>query len=299
MPSEKHVGLIGAGTMGELVVQSLVQAGYRVLVYDAFEPALARAQERGGLPAPTPAAVARQAETILMLLPGPPQIEAVVAGEAGLIEAGGPGKTIIDMSTVDPKTTRRLAAQAALVGMDYLDVPILGRPSAHGNWVLPVGGEAHVLERCRPILSVLGREIIHVGPLGAANTLKLLNAMMFSAINAMTAEMMAIAQKAGMEPGVLFSTISGSEAATVSGLFKEVGAKIAARNFDPIFSIDLLAKDNGLAVKMAKGFGAPPLLAGTIQTINELAQAQGLGGEDTSALVKVYEALLNVKREDL
>jgi 3-hydroxyisobutyrate dehydrogenase-like beta-hydroxyacid dehydrogenase len=117
--------------------------------------------------------------------------------------------------------------------------------------------------------------------------------MMFSAINAMTAEMMAISCKAGLPPEVLFETIAGSQAATVSGLFKEVGAKIVARDFTPVFPVDLLCKDNGLAIEMARACDAPPVLADAVQVLNELASARGLGVEDSSALVKVYEALLD------
>ncbi|RMF76504.1 MAG: NAD(P)-dependent oxidoreductase, partial [Chloroflexi bacterium] len=238
--------------------------------------------------------VAAQADIILLLLPGPLQVEAVVTGERGLLSAGRAGQTIIDMSTVDPATTRRMGAQAAAVGVAYLDAPILGRPAAVGRWVLPVGGNAAVLERARPVLNILAREIIHVGELGAGHTLKLLNALMFSAINAMTAEMMTIAVKAGLNPQVLYDTIADSDAATVSGLFKESGRKIVERDFDPAFTIDLLCKDNGLAIQMARDAGAPPLLATAIQTINELGRATGHGHEDTSALIKVYEHLLVV-----
>jgi 3-hydroxyisobutyrate dehydrogenase-like beta-hydroxyacid dehydrogenase len=195
------------------------------------------------------------------------------------------------MSTVDPNTTRRMGDRAEEVGVDYLDAPILGRPSALGRWVLPVGGDAKVLDRCRPVLGLLAREVIHVGPLGAGHTLKLLNALMFSAINVMTAEMMAVSVKAGLSPKVLFDAISASQAATVSGLFKEVGAKIIDRDFAPVFPIDMLCKDNGLAVDMARGFGAPPIIASAVQVLNELGRAQGLGSEDTSALVKLYETL--------
>jgi 3-hydroxyisobutyrate dehydrogenase-like beta-hydroxyacid dehydrogenase len=297
MSEKLRVGLIGVGTMGVLAAKSLVEAGYQVWVYDSFPDAVEKALQLGAKKADSPAGVAAETEIILMILPGPPQIKSVVTGKNGLLQGGKPGQTIIDMSTVDPSTTRKMAENAGKMGIDYLDVPILGRPSAHGNWVLPVGGDKNVLERCRPVLSVLGKEIIHVGPLGAGNTLKLLNAMMFSAINAMTAEMMAISQKAGMPPRILFDTIAGSEAATVSGLFKEVGSKIVARDFAPTFPIDLLVKDNGLAVSMAKDFGAPPVLATAIQTVNELAQAQGLGSEDTSAVVKVYEGLLGINEE--
>jgi 3-hydroxyisobutyrate dehydrogenase-like beta-hydroxyacid dehydrogenase len=242
--------------------------------------------------------VAEQTEIVLLVLPGPPQIEAVVTGNRGLLTRPHAGQIIIDMSTVDPATTRRMGARAEKVGVGYLDAPILGRPSALGRWVLPVGGDPLTLDHCRPVLESLARKVIHVGPLGAGNTLKLLNALMFSAINAMTAEMMAVSVKAGMSPKVLFETLSESEAATVSGLFREVGAKIVARDFEPIFPVDLMCKDNRLAIAMARDCNAPPILASTVQVLNELASARGMGAEDTSALVKVYQALFDVEWND-
>ena len=285
------VGVIGAGTMGMLVVETLLAASHHVVVHDVNSDALQRAKELGAEVAPHPRNVAEECTVVLLLLPGPPQIEIVVTGRDGLLEGARQGQTIIDMSTAVPGTARRMGQAASARGVDFLDSPILGRPSAIGHWVLPVGGEAAVVERCRPLLQTLARSVVHVGPLGAGHTLKLLNALMFSAINAMTAEMMAISVKAGLSPAVLFDTIAASNAATVSGLFKEVGAKIVERDFTPVFPIDLLCKDNGLAVAMAREFGTPPILANLVQTLNELARAGGLGSEDTSALVKVYESL--------
>lgn len=293
-----EIGLVGVGTMGTLVASTLVKAGYRVVACDVDPRALQRAQEIGAVPVDYPQIVAEQTQIILLVLPGPPQIEAVVTGDHGLLAGAQSGRFIVDMSTVDPATTRRMGARAEEFGVDYLDAPILGRPSALGRWVLPVGGDSAVVARCRPVLEVLARKVIHVGPLGAGNTLKLLNALMFSAINAMTAEMMAISVKAGLSPKVLFETMAESQAATVSGLFKEVGSKIVARDFTPIFPIDLLCKDNRLAIAMARACDAPPVLANTVQVLNELAGARGLGAEDTSALVKVYEVLLDIEWDD-
>ena len=286
-----EVGLVGVGTMGILVASTLIEAGHRVVVYDVDPRALRRAQELGAIPVDWPQNVAEQTDIILLVLPGPAQIEVVVTGDRGLLAGARSGQVIVDMSTADPTTTRRMAARGHEVGVDYLDAPILGRPSAHGNWVVPVGGDPATVARCRPVLELLARKVIHVGSLGAGHTLKLLNALMFSAINAMTAEMMAVSVKAGLPPKVLFETIAESQAATVSGLFKEVGAKIVARDFDPVFPIDLLCKDNRLAISMARSFDAPPVLASTVQVLNELASARGLGAEDTSALVKVFETL--------
>jgi 3-hydroxyisobutyrate dehydrogenase-like beta-hydroxyacid dehydrogenase len=281
--------------MGILVASTLVQAGHRVVVCDVDPRAVQRAREFGAIAVDHPQNVAEQTEIVLLVLPGPPQIEAVVTGDRGLLTGAQAGQIIVDMSTVDPATTRRMGADAEKAGIDYLDAPILGRPGALGHWVLPVGGDPITLARCRPVLELLARKVIHVGPLGAGNTLKLLNALMFSAINAMTAEMMAISVKAGMSPRVLFETLAESQAATVSGLFREVGAKIVARDFAPIFPVDLMCKDNRLAIAMARDCDAPPILASTIQVLNELASARGLGAEDTSALVKVYQALLDIE----
>lgn len=291
MANSMKVGLVGLGTMGSLVAKTLLEAGYEMVAHDVDLRACQLAAESGAAIADLPQEVARQTAITLLLLPGPAQVEAVVTAEHGLLAGAGPEHVIIDMSTVDPQTTHRMAEQALATGVAYLDAPILGRPGALGNWVLPVGGEAAVVARCRPVLDRLAREVIHVGPLGAGHTLKLLNALMFSAINAMTAEMLAIARQSAIDPAVLYRTIAGSDAATVSGLFRESGVKIVERNFSPTFSIDLLCKDNGLAVQMARDLGATPILASTIQTMNELARNKGLGREDSSALVKVYEAL--------
>ena len=288
------LGLIGTGTMGILAARSVIVAGHHLVAYDTNPTALANAERIGAIPVASAEQVAARSEIILMLLPTPRHIEEVVTGEHGLLRNAQRNQVIIDMSTGDPDSTRQMGARTAEFGVAYLDAPILGRPSAHGRWVLPVGGDAAVVERCRPVLESIGRTVIHVGPLGAGNTLKLLNALMFSAINVMTAETMAIATKAGLAPELLYKTLAESEAATVSGLFKEVGSKIVARDFAPTFTIDLLCKDNGLAVAMAKSCGAAPVVASVVQTMNEIAQARGLGGEDTSALIKVYEALLDI-----
>lgn len=292
------VGLVGVGTMGVLIASTLVKDGRRVVACDTDAGALERARAAGAVVMDAPWRVAEQVQVVLLVLPGPPQIEAVVAGEQGLLAGAQPGLVIVDMSTSDPGTTQRMGALAGQMGVDYLDAPILGRSIALGRWVLPVGGEVEVVDRCRPVLEVLASKVIHVGHLGAGHTLKLLNALMFSTINAMTAEMMVVSMKAGLDPKVLFETVAESEAATVSGLFKEVGARIVARDFAPAFSVDLLCKDNQLAIDMARACDAPPLLASSVQVLNELASARGLGAEDTSALVKVYESLWEVEGHD-
>jgi 3-hydroxyisobutyrate dehydrogenase-like beta-hydroxyacid dehydrogenase len=284
------VGILGAGVMGRRAAEKLSAAGHTVFVHDV--DAAAAAQLTGVTALDHPAAVAAKTDIVLLYLPGPHEVAECVAGRRGVLEAARAGSVIVDQSTVDPATSQRMAGLAYLKSVGYLDAPILGRPSMVGKWALPVGGTAADIDRCRAVLGVVASNILHVGPSGAGNQVKLLNQLMFGAINAMTAEMMAIAHKIGIAPKLLYETITASQAGTVSNLFRELGARIAAEDYgDATFSVDLLAKDVRLAVEMAKAHGAPPILARSIEALNDIARAQGLGGRDTSAMWKCYRGL--------
>ncbi|MEW6263217.1 MAG: NAD(P)-dependent oxidoreductase [Thermodesulfobacteriota bacterium] len=285
----EKIGLMGAGVMGLAAAGKIVEAGYPLLVYDPASRARVEARNLGAGVVETPAEAAAAAEIILMFLPGPGEVEEVVAGGQGLLQGAGGGTVIVDHSTIDPETTRRLAALAGEKGVGYLDAPVLGRPAGVGKWALPVGGRPEDLEKCRPVLSLFAAKILPVGASGAGHTIKLLNQLMFGAINAMTAEMMALSEHLNVPPRLLYETISASQAGTVSNLFLELGRNIAAENYDrPTFSVNLLAKDVRLAVEMARQNKAPLLLAATVQFLNELAQVQGFGAQDTSVMWKMW-----------
>jgi 3-hydroxyisobutyrate dehydrogenase-like beta-hydroxyacid dehydrogenase len=269
-----------------------VAAGHSLLGYDPSPEAQQRLNKVGATVAADLAGLARTANITLMFLPGPKQVEDCVAGPEGLLAGAAPGSVIVDSSTVDPATSSRMWELAKARGVGYLDAPVLGRPATVGNWTLPVGGAKEDVERCAPLFRLIAAKFLHIGGPGSGNKIKLLNQLMFSAINAMTAEMMAVAEKVGIAPKLLFETITSSQAGTVSNLFKELGERIAKENYeDPTFSVDLLAKDVRLAVEMAGEAKAPPLLARTIQFANELAQAQGLGRSDTAIMWKIYRHL--------
>lgn len=292
-----RVGLVGVGTMGGRMAEVLVAAGHEVFARDIRAEAEVRARDIGAHVCTSPAAVAQEAPVVLLSLPMPADVAAVVAGQDGLLQAAREGAVIVDLSTVDPASTRRMADLARERGVGYLDAPVLGRPQTCGKWTLPVGGQEGVLADARPALEPLAKRIVHVGPSGHGNVVKLLNNLMFGAINAVTAEIMAICAKVAMPPEVLFSTIADSGAASVSNLFLELGPKMLRRDFTPLFAIDLLHKDNALALQMAEEAGAPALLSRATQTLNELARARGIGSEDTAALVKVFEELYAVRVE--
>jgi 3-hydroxyisobutyrate dehydrogenase-like beta-hydroxyacid dehydrogenase len=290
-----NVGLVGAGTMGGRMAAKWFEAGYLVVGRDIARTAEQRLRELGAKVVGSPADVARECEVVVLSLPMPADVAAVVAGHDGLLSAAKPGAVIVDMSTVDPMSTQKMAALAAEKGVGYLDAPVLGRPQGCGAWTLPVGGDEASLAKALPVLENVAKRMQLVGPSGSGDIVKLLNNLMFGAINAVTAEIMALCAKVEMEPAVLFNLIADSGAATVSNLFRELGPKMLKRDYSPLFAIDLLHKDNMLALEMARVYKAPTPLSASTQTLNEMARAFGFGAEDTSALVKVYEGLYSVK----
>jgi 3-hydroxyisobutyrate dehydrogenase len=275
--------------MGRKAAEKILQAGYALFVFDASPVSLEKARTIGAETASSPMEISRRASTILMFLPGPKEVEDCVVGPKGLLNEGTEESIIVDLSTVDPGITSRMAEAGLARGVGYLDAPVLGRPTSVGKWALPVGGEREYLDKCRPVLHLLAEKIFHIGPSGSGNRVKLLNQMMFGAINAMTAEMMAIADRMGIPPGLLYETISASQAATVSNLFQELGRRISVEDYaDPTFTVDLLEKDVRLAIRMAEESNARPILAGTVARINEKMQSEGFGRSDTSIMWKGY-----------
>jgi 3-hydroxyisobutyrate dehydrogenase-like beta-hydroxyacid dehydrogenase len=292
--TKETIGLVGAGVMGSVVGARIVEAGYGLKVYDPAPKVAQWAAEVGAKVVATPGDTADGTTIILTFLPGPAQVEAVICGAEGLRERGHAGQVIVDHATSSPENAVRMTAALSEKDMAYLDAPVLGRPSAVGKWALPVGGDAIQLERCRPVFDLFADKVFHIGPAGSGHTIKLLNQMMFGAINAMTAEMMAVADKMGIEPRRVYDVITASQAGTVSNLFKELGGRIAADDYDnPTFIVDLLIKDVNLGLEMARKNGAPPLMGRTVAFLNEMAEAKGYGSQDTAVMWKAVRQLWN------
>ena len=286
------IGLLGAGVMGTAAGTKILEAGYKLTVFDPTAAAQNWAKEVGASVAQSLDDVAREAKIILMFLPGPVQIKQCVTGEKGILNNPGECRYIVDLATSDPTTTREMAETCKTKGIGYLDAPILGRPSAVGKWCLPVGGCETDLNSCRSILELFASSILYIGDSGAGHTIKLLNQMMFGAINAMTAEMIAIASGMGFDPSLVVETITSSQAGTVSNLFKELGNRIIKDDYSaPTFSVDLLIKDINLGLKMAQSHGTPPLLGQVVSYLNETARSQGHGSMDTAIMWKAVKSM--------
>lgn len=288
-----RIGVIGLGQMGGRTAAALVDAGHEVVAFDVAAAAVERAREAGVSIVDGPDEAARERDVVLISLPAPQHVREAVAGQRGVLSSLAPGAVIVDLSTVDPATSRDGAAQARELGAEYVDAPVLGRPSACGHWTLPVGGTAAAVEVVTPVLEVVARRVVHVGDVGAGNLLKLMNNLMYGAINAVTAEVFAACERGGLAPEVFFDTVRDSGAATVSNLLLEIGPKIVDDDYEPVFSLDLLVKDTRLGIDAIEAAGSPSVITRTVAMLNQMGQLSGYGPEDTSGLVRVYRDLVD------
>lgn len=288
--SIETVGLAGVGTMGKCMLDRLMAAGFKVAAYDVFPAASAYAEGKGAAVVASPAELAREAKLIIMSLPAQPQVFDVISGEKGLMDALTEEHVVVDTSTVSPQTSQKGAQMVAAKGAGYVDAPILGRPSAVGNWLLPSGGSEGAIEYATPALLTFAKKVVRVGDTGSGNAVKLLNQLMFSVINCVSTEVMALTGLVGIDKKVFYDVVANSDAATVSGLFRETGRRIVSGEYDnPTFTVELLCKDAGLGIEMSKDAGVTPLIAGYVQMLNENAKGKGLAKQDTSAITKIFE----------
>ncbi len=279
------VALIGFGVMGRAAGEKVQAAGHTVVVSDPAPDAADAASAMGLAFERSVAEASAAAEIVLLFLPGPDQIRTVVAGPEGLLSRSPAGQVIVDHSTADPQTARDMAEEAQRRDVGWVDAPVLGRPSATGSWALPCGATPGALDIARPVFETYARAVFDMGGPGNGHAVKLLNQMMFGAINAMTAEMMATSEKLGLPPGKLYEIITSSQAGTVSNLFKELGRRIQQDDYDsPTFSVKLLEKDIRLGLEMAKQADADTPLGKVVARMNRTAIEKGLGDQDSAVM---------------
>jgi 3-hydroxyisobutyrate dehydrogenase-like beta-hydroxyacid dehydrogenase len=290
-----RVGFIGLGTMGGQMARRLVSQGYAVRGYDPSAERADRAKAAGVVLDSSPGRVAAASDLVLSSLPDPAAVRGAYLGEDGVLAGAHAGMTWIDMSTIDPETWREVAAKAVPAGIDCLDAPVSGGPAeaGSGKLVFLVGGEAAVLERCRPVLMALATDLHHVGPLGSGLVVKLVNNVMSMGNMVVAAEAMVLGVKAGVDPRRLFEILSTSGGR--SHHFLKRMPNVLAGDFTPNFSIALSKKDVSLALALAAGLGIPLPVASAVRQVYEAAAAQGLANQDMAAVTRLYEERAGVE----
>jgi 3-hydroxyisobutyrate dehydrogenase len=274
----------------------LVAAGYSVSAYDTNGEAVKRLVDQGAEQAQSPREAVSGAEIAVLSLPNPAIVEQVVAGDDGVLGALAPGGVIIDMSTIDPATTRALGQRTSEAGSSFLDAPVSGSvmKAETGELTIMVGGEADVLERCRPLLDNLGTKVVHMGPAGAGQVAKLCNNMMLAIIVAGLAETFVTGAKAGVDPRVLANVVSTSSGGNWA-LDSWLPLTTFADDYTPRFSLDLLYKDASLFGRTADGEEVPAPVAAATEEVLKTARTRGLGKLDMTSVIQMYEEMAGIR----
>ncbi|MBF7082972.1 NAD(P)-dependent oxidoreductase [Desulfallas sp. Bu1-1] len=290
----ERIGFIGLGVMGNLMCRRVLLLKNPVSVYDVDKKAVARMVEAGAEARKSPAEVAEYSDIVLASLPDDSVIEKVIFGENGLLEGIKPGNVFVDLSSSTPVMTKKVGQALLAKGAEMLDAPVSrGAPAAkEGTLSIMVGGKMEVMERCRFILEQLGTDIIHVGELGAAHTLKSLNNLL-SATNLITSlEGTIIAAKAGVDPFKFIEAVNAGSGRSHMTTVRYPKYYLA-RKFESNFSLRLMYKDCSIALDLAKQLGTPMLFSSITQHIYAMAISQGMGGEDNTKIMLLLEKLMN------
>jgi 3-hydroxyisobutyrate dehydrogenase-like beta-hydroxyacid dehydrogenase len=291
-----RVGQVGLGTVGRIFAGHLLAASAGLDAYD-LDPAAADAvRAMGAQIVATPAAVAGSCDVVLVSLPDPPAVEAALLGPGGLVSEGRTGTVVVDASTVDPATSRRVAAAAAARGIGYLDAPISGgEPMSGGvdgaraaNVTFMVGGEACDLDRARPLLTVLGSHVHHVGPAGAGTLIKLVSNLCSGLYALVAAEAFAIGQAAGFTIEQMTDVFRDTDAKSFF-MTDYLVPRLLAGDIDPGFAVQLQLKDHRLAAALAEELDVPaPLNDHAISVYERMCDA-GLARRDVTAAIQFHE----------
>ena len=291
----KKIGFVGLGTMGQPMASNLRDAGHALQVFDVDPSRMLPLEAKGAEPAGSARHAASGADVVISMLPASRHVLQAMLGPDGVIEGLHSGATVIDMSTVDPATTRRVAEAVSAAGCTMLDAPVSGSSigARDGTLTIMVGGDPDVLEIHRDLLGAMGTNVIHCGPIGMGETVKLANNLLAGSSMVAVAEAFALGIRSGADPRVLMDVISKSTGscwmlrrAPVPGLVAEAPVN---DGFAPGFMVDLMRKDLGLALDAGADLGLPLTLTAMTHQLYALASRQGHGRLDMSAVAKLLE----------
>jgi len=275
------VGVVGLGLLGSAVAGRLRAAGREVIGYDVVAERNRALEAIGGRAAASVAAVAEAADPICVVLPSLSAVEDVVHALA----ATARGRTVVQMSTISPALTERLARECAQRGVDFLDCPISGTSGmvGRGDGIIFVGGEHAVYERWRPLFETILPRAVHVGAAGQAMVLKLVANLLVALHSAAAAEALAMVERAGLDAAQALELLEAS--AATSRMLQVRGPLIVKRDFPAQMKLDLFMKDLHLIQDAARALETPVPLTDVAERLYAAAQTAGHGGEDLAVVV--------------
>jgi len=286
--SEK-LGFIGLGIMGKPMAKNLINAGYELVVLDINKSAVDELVGMGAEAASTPAEVAGKVDKVITMLPDGPQVEEVVLGPDGVIESAGSNTALIDMSSISPTVSKKVAAGLAEKGARALDAPVSGgEPGAiAGQLAIMVGGPEDLFNDVVPIFDVVGKSAVLVGDTGAGQTCKLVNQILVGIHIEAMGEAFLLATKAGVDQMKVYNAIKGGLAG--SNVLNAKVPLMLDRNFKPGFKINLHQKDLRNALEAASTMGLELPVTNIVQGMIGDLVADGKGNDDHGGIVQALE----------
>ena len=296
--SKPTIGFIGLGIMGAPMARNLMAAGYELTVLDVVQAPMDALVAEGATAGTTPAEVAAATDVLITMLPDSPQVEEVYLGADGAYEALREGWLSIDMSSIAPGTARALAQRATAAGAEALDAPVSGgdKGAIAGTLRIMVGGKEAAFGRARPILEVMGATIVHCGPAGAGQVVKVCNQVVVGVVIEAVSEALVLGSKAGVDPARIADVLQGGLASTK--VLEMRRDNFLSGSFDPGFRIRLHLKDLKNALELGRDEGVALPAAATVEQLMRAALANGRGEYDHSGLVTVLEDLADSRVSD-
>ncbi|MGO4606834.1 NAD(P)-dependent oxidoreductase [Variovorax sp. 2RAF20] len=290
VPSQR-VAVIGVGIMGTAIARRLLECGHRVSVFDPDTAKVAALQAHGAQAAVTAQAAAAACDFVITSLNSAAVVERAIFGEAGIAAAPADAKRLlIDMSSIDPPSTRRLAQSLReRTGMGFVDAPLSGgAPKALlGQLTVMAGGSAEDVQRARAVMDSLCANYTRMGDSGAGQTTKLVNQLLCAIGFQAVAEAVRLAEAGGVDASKLPAALAGGRAD--SQILREFGPKMAARDYTPTGRIDNMLKDLEAVQAFSQGQRLPMPLAGAVSELHRSFVAAGLGAEDTAAMMRQFD----------
>lgn len=291
----KRVGFIGLGVMGKPMAINLLRAGYPLTVWNRTRSRMDELIAMGAYGASSPKEVAERSDVVITMVTDSPDVEEVILGSNGVIYGARPGLIVIDMSTISPKVTRRIAEELSKKGVKMLDAPVSGgeKGAREATLSVMVGGPREVFEECLPIFEVLGKKITYMGPTGMGQMAKLCNQVICALNIQAVCEGLMLGAKAGLDLRKLLEAVSAG--AACSWMLTNLGPKMIERDFKPGFKIRHQQKDLRLALELAAELNLPLPGTALVQQILRIAEAEGLGEEGTQAAIVAMEKIAGRK----
>jgi 2-hydroxy-3-oxopropionate reductase len=285
----ERVGFVGLGIMGRPMAENLMRADYELTVYNRSPKKAEELAEKGARVAPGVAELAERSDLIITMLPGPPEVEAVVAGESGLLAGAREGSLLVDMSTSSPTLARELAAEAHRRGVGMLDAPVSGGDvgAIEGTLSIMAGGSRENFEKAKPLFEVMGETVIHVGPSGAGQVAKAANQIVVALTIEAVSEALVLGSKGGVDPVKLLDVLGGGLAA--NKVMEVKREKFLSGDFSPGGKVEFHHKDLGIALATARELGVALPATALVAEMFAALRAKGRASWDHSALITLLQ----------